>query len=120
MITGGCLPLICSPTSPGHPFGSWYLAIADITRLLCIFGAFTLVAKIGVAWRRSMPHQGQRDRYLALGLLAMVITGTELENIGNYPSYRLILSLIALAFALRGLIRSQSERPATQVGTDPV
>ena len=111
-----CNPLICSPTGPGLPFGTWYLVVFDSIRLVAILAALALMFTIGVAWARSARHGGQRDRYLALAFFMVVIIGTEIQNIGNMASYRLFLSVIGIGLALRGLIRFRSEQPAKPGG----
>lgn len=116
MLTG-CLPIICSPTGPGVPFGTWYLTLFDVTRVLCVAVSIWLLGSIGAAWRRSYPHGGQRDRYAALGLLALIVIGTEIENLGNIASYRLVLSIVAMLLAVRGLHRFDREQPAAPGGT---
>ena len=108
-----CIPLICSPTGPHLLFGTWYLAIFDATRVVCVIACLVLLGQVGRAWRRSYPHGGQRDRYLALGVFAFVVIGTELENLGNIASYRLVLSAFAVTFAIRGLRRFGHEQPST-------
>jgi hypothetical protein len=108
-----CIPVLCSPGGPGIPFGTWYIALFDILRVLCVIGSFVLISSIVTAWHRSYPRGGQRDRYLALGLFAFIIIGTEISNIGNIASWRLALSIVAVVFALRGLKRFDHEQPAT-------
>lgn len=114
-----CLPIICSPTGPSTPFATWYLVLFDLARVLCVVAAIWLLGSIGAAWRRSYPHGGQRDRYAALGLLAFVVIGTEIENLGNIASYRLALSIVAMLLAVRGLRRFEREQPAAPGGTPP-
>jgi len=111
-MSGDCNPLLCSPTGPGTPFGTWYLALFDSIRIVAVLVAFGLMFVTGVAWARSVPHGGQRDRYLALAIFAVVVIGTEIQNIGNVASYRLVLSLIGIVFALRGIVRFKHEQPS--------
>lgn len=106
-----CNPLVCSPTGPGTPFATWYLVAFDSVRLVAISAALALMLAIGYAWARSVRHGGQRDRYLALALFAVVIIGTEIQNIGNIASYRLLLSILGILFAFRGLMRFRAEQP---------
>jgi hypothetical protein len=107
-----CLPLICDPIGPGTPFGTWWLIIADVLRVASVIVAIWLLGLIGAAWRRSFPHGGQRDRYASLALFAFVAIATELNDLGDTPSYQLVLSTIAVVLAIRGLRRFDSERPS--------
>jgi len=107
-----CLPLICSPDYPHTPFGTWYLAVFDLLRVACVVGCMMLIGMIITAWHRSWEHGGQRDRYLALAVFAFMVVGTEIENLGNVMSYRLVLALCAVALALRGLYRFRQELPS--------
>lgn len=107
-----CLPFYCIPSGPGTPFGTWWLIIADTVRVICVIMAIWLLGGIGAAWRRSYPRSGQRDRFTSLGLLAFVVIGAELQDLGNVPSYRLALSTVAMLLAIRGLLRFDHERPA--------
>lgn len=113
---GDCIPVICSPTGPHDPFGTWYLAIFDTVRLGVIGAVLVLMFAIGMAWARSVPHGGQRDRYLGLAVFAITALGTEIENFGNIASYRLVLSAVGLVFSFRGLSRFRRELPAEPEG----
>lgn len=108
-----CLPLVCSPDYPHHPFGTWYLTLFDVVRIGCVIACLILIGRITTQWHRAYPHSGQRARYLALGLFAFVVFATELENLGNIASYRLVLSLVAVFVANWGLRKSRGEQPAT-------
>lgn len=116
LLRSGCSPIFCSPDGPGQPFGTWYLAIFDAIRLVVIFAALGVVTATGTAWARSVSHGGQRDRYLALAFFSAVVAGTEVENMGNYASYRLVLSTIGVALAIRGLWRFRHEQPSEPEG----
>jgi hypothetical protein len=107
-----CLPLICNPTEPSTPFGTWWLSIADAIRVASVIAAIWLLGRIGAAWRRSFPHGGQRDRYASLALFAFVAIGTELNDLGDIPSYQLVLSTAAVVLAIRGLRRFDTEQPS--------
>jgi hypothetical protein len=113
-----CVPLWCNPTYPGTPFGTWYLAIFDVLRVVCVIAALGLIGQVGAAWRRSVYHGGQRDRYAALALFAMIAIGTELADLGNIASYRLVVDIIAVLLAIRGLRRFRGETPAA-LGMNP-
>jgi hypothetical protein len=94
------------------PFGTWYLTIFDVIRILCVISCLVLIGRISVQWQRAYAHGGQRARYLALGLFAFIVIATELENLGNIASYRLFLSLVAVLVANWGLRMSRAERPS--------
>jgi hypothetical protein len=119
-LLAACDPAFCSPTGPGLPFGTWYLALFDSLRLFTVLGALALMLALGMAWARSVPHGGQRDRYLALAFFSVVIIGTEIENIGNVASYRLVLSILGLLFAFRGLLKFRHETPVGGDNEQPV
>lgn len=110
MDRGDCNPLLCNPTGPHQPFGSVLLDVADSVRLLVIIGAFVLVFATGMAWQRSVPGGGQRLRYTALALFAAVAIGTEFENIGNLPSYRLIITAAGVICGTIGLWKFRREQ----------
>lgn len=112
LVRGGCNPIFCSPDGPHLPFGTWYLVIFDTVRLATIFAALGMMVALGTAWARSVPHGGQRDRYMALAIFAVVIIGTEVENLGNIASYRLVLSVVGVVLAYRGLWRFRHEEPS--------
>jgi hypothetical protein len=116
LIRGSCNPVFCSPSGPHLPFGTWYLAIFDTVRLVTIFAALGMMMALGIAWARSAPHGGQRDRYMALAVFAVVVIGTEVENLGNIASYRLVLSTIGVVLAYRGLWRFRHEQPSIPEG----
>ena len=109
----GCNPLTCTPTGPHQPFGSVLLGVADSGRLLVIVAALVLVFCSGMAWQRSVPNSGQRMRFISLSLFAAVVIGTELENIGNTPSYRLPVSIIAVVCGIIGLWKFRKEQPSS-------
>lgn len=113
MRSPGCLPLICSPDYPHMPFGTWYLALIDVVRILCVIACLMLIGSIATQWHRAYPHGGQRARYLALGMFSFIVIATELENLGNIPSYRLGMSFVAVLVANWGLRMSRDEQPAT-------
>jgi hypothetical protein len=112
MDRGSCNPLVCSPTGPHDPFGSGLLIVADTARLLVILAALVLVFTIGMAWQRSVPHGGQRMRYMSLAMFAAVVIGTELENIGNIPSYRLVVTAAGVVCGIIGVWKFRKEHPA--------
>lgn len=112
MNRGNCNPLVCDPTGPHDPFGSGILIVADSVRLLVVLAALVLVFSIGMAWQRSVPGGGQRIRYMSLAMFAAVVIGTELENIGNTPSYRLVISAIGVICGIIGLWKFRKEQPA--------
>ena len=111
-MTLSCLPIICSPSYPHTPFGTWYLAVFDLLRVACVVGCMVLIGMVITAWHRSYSHGGQRDRYLALALFAFMVVGTEVENLGNIASWRLAMSLLAVTVAIRGLRRFRRELPS--------
>lgn len=112
MNDGDCNPLVCSPTGPGTPFGSASIILFDSIRLATILASLGLMLATGYAWARSVRRGGQRDRFLALALLSVVIIGTQIQNIGNTGSYRPLLSALGVFFAIRGLMRFRAEQPA--------
>lgn len=112
---GDCNPLLCNPTGPHDLFGTPLLATADTIRLLVILAALALVFSIGMAWQRSVRHGGQRMRYISLALFAAIVVGTELENLGNIPSYRLVVSVIAVVSGIIGLWKFRNEDPVGSV-----
>lgn len=107
-----CTSLWCNPTGPGTPFGTWYIAIFDSCRVLCVIVSMWLISEIAQAWRRSFAHGGQRDRYAALGLFAFIVIANEVSSFGDIASYRLVLSVLAVLLAVRGLRRFRFEQPA--------
>lgn len=116
LLWAGCNPIFCNPNGPHLPFGTWYLVVFDTVRLITILAAMGVITATGTAWARSCSHGGQRDRYLALAIFAVVVAGTEVENIGNIASYRLLLSALGVALAIRGLWRFRHEQPAKPDG----
>jgi hypothetical protein len=111
-VLSSCSPLICSPDYPHKPFGAWYLTLFDLARVSCVVACMVLIGLIVTAWHRSYEHGGQRDRYLALAVFAFMVVGTEVENLGNIASYRLVLALGAVVLAIRGLLRFRAELPS--------
>jgi hypothetical protein len=116
LLWAGCNPIFCNPNGPHLPFGTWYLIIFDTARLVTVLAAMGVIMATGTAWARSCSHGGQRDRYLALAIFAVVVASTEVENIGNIASYRLVLSMTGVALAIRGLWRFRHEQPAVLEG----
>ena len=112
MDRNNCNPFVCNPAGPHDPFGSAVLVVADTARLLVILAALALVFSVGMAWQRSVPGGGQRMRYMSLAMFAAVVIGTELENIGNTPSYRLIISAAGVVCGIIGLWKFRKEQPA--------
>jgi hypothetical protein len=93
------------------------LAIYDTVRVGCVVAALILIGRIGVAWRRSYRHGGQRDRYLALALFAFIVAATEISHMGDIASYRLVVTAVALGFAQRGLRRFPGETLSVPKGS---
>lgn len=116
MFLTDCVPLWCSPTGPGIPFGTWYLAVFDLLRVACVVAALWLLSHIGREYWRALHGGGQRDKYIALGVFAFIVISNEISDLGNIASYRLVLSIIAVVYALRGLRRSKHEEPAQPSG----
>lgn len=54
---------------------------------------------------------GQRARLFGQGMFALVVIGTEVDHIGDYAHYRLIVSFIGLAVMLWGTWRIRIEDP---------
>jgi hypothetical protein len=51
-LLDACDPAFCSPTGPGQPFGTWYLALFDSLRLFTVLGALGhMVASVTGTWR---------------------------------------------------------------------
>lgn len=95
------LSFLCSSDGPNLPFGSWLLTIADSVRLICVISGLVIAAATPTLSRRSWTAL-QRLRMVSIGLFALVAGTTELEHLGDYPSYRLLFNIVAVGFALRG------------------
>lgn len=95
------VPLLCSSDGPSTPFGNPVLAVADLLRIACAFGGLLVAATTPGVTRRAWTEL-QRWRLISIGLFALVAGGTELEHLGDWPSYRLLLNIAAVGFAAWG------------------
>jgi hypothetical protein len=104
--SAGCAPFWCSPDGPGVPFGPWPVWAFDELRVACFVGtAATMI--LTVAALRHAAHGatfGQQSRWLAALIFTISVAGTELEHLGDYASWRLLVNALALALNLYGLV----------------
>jgi hypothetical protein len=92
----GCtVTFLCPPSGPDDPFGSPLLTVLDVVRVFVMVGALYTVAQSGIAigkvdsWR-------QRVSYGGAILLEIYVGVTELEHIGDYAHYRLVVAVLAI------------------------
>lgn len=92
----------CSPDGPGTPFAGPYLTAIDVLRIAVVLagvGSIVLTPKVMTTCRTW----GQRSRWASLAVFTLVAMNTETEHLGDWPSPRLMLNLLAAVLALIGL-----------------
>lgn len=95
-------PVFCNPHGPNTPFATPLLVVVDVLRVVSVVGALLIVALVLRVFRR-VEVSGQRSRFLAFALFALVVANTEMNKIGDYPSLRLPMSLAAVIYAVHGM-----------------
>lgn len=112
-----CSALFCGPDQPSLPFSSPLLIVCDVVRVLCAACGVGVIAYsiLGVV---QAPIAAQKARFLALALLAVIVGGTELTHLGDYPSARLLLHIVAVLVGLFGVVsfRSEAHAPGNRRG----
>lgn len=112
----GCPGFWCSSSGPGTPFATPLLAVCDVMRILCALGGVAVVWALPKAIRRAVTH-GQRSRLLGLGLFAVIVLTGQSVHLGDVPSVRLPLTLVAIGFSVHGMWSiHRYERPAQPLG----
>lgn len=112
---GPLCPTLCSADGPSTPFGSGLLIFADSVRVLCIVLGFLLVVMSPTAISRCVTT-GQHARFASLGFAVMVSVLTEVEHLGDTPSYRLLFNFLILVTGLYGLLAFSKETPTHKAG----
>ena len=111
----GCeLGLLCAPVGPGDPFGSFWLAVADTLRLACCLGALVVVALATLVARRDRPDPATQAVLAAVCLFCLSVIGTELDRLGDFAHYRLLVNAAAVGLALAALWRRRRPAHATE------
>lgn len=104
----GCvIEFLCSPSGPGTPFAPGWMILWDSLRVLLVVGSLAIIARSTQLYIEAR-RQRQAERFLALALFALVCLTTELSKLGNDPSYRLAINLVAVLAGLSGCFRHGS------------
>jgi hypothetical protein len=102
--------MLCAPSGPGTPFGSFVLILVDCLRILTM-----LIGMAVIVWTPRLvlesPALGQQCRLASQAMFALIVIGTEIDHMGDYAHYRLYVSFIAVALMLFGLTRLSKEIP---------
>lgn len=113
-----------APSGPDLPFGSPLLIVLDAIRILTVLASgFILVRCFRYLFVFPEPHQ--RARFVALGLIALSVAGTEFEHVGDYAHYRLALNFLGSLIAIWGLkpvlpfAKPQPEQPDEPEQSEP-
>lgn len=112
-------PALCSPDGPSLPFGSVLLVFADSLRLFCVILGFVLLLLSPTAIARCVTA-GQHARFVSLAFAVMVSVLTEVEHLGDTPSYRLFFNVIMLLTGLYGVVSFTRETPTRKRRVDPL
>lgn len=90
-------PWLCGgPSYPHTPFAWPIFTIVDSIRVVIALTALALVAASTWAIRKAVTR-GQRCRFLYIIGTAIIMIGTEVEHMGDWPHWRFLVSLVAVA-----------------------
>lgn len=95
--------LFCTPVGPNTPFSTPLLAALDTARVLCVVVGIVVVVSILRILLRPQSWS-QRCTFAALAMYALVAIDTRLEHLGDYPSARTGLDIVATLLAAAGLL----------------
>lgn len=91
------------PFGPGDPFGTTILAILDSLRVgVATVGLLTVlicVPALLMTWSIT-----QKFRIASIGLFSVYVSLTEIQRIGDYANWRLILGTVCVIWAFSSLI----------------
>lgn len=95
--------ILCASDTPGVPFSGGWMILWDTLRVACVLGAVAIAGSTpAVAWRAVDRYQ--RRRFIGAALFAIVVCITEVEHLGDMPSIRLVLNLLAVGFMVAGYL----------------
>lgn len=96
-------PFLCGgPDYPSTPFEWPVFAVADTLRILIAVAAVVLL----VASTRAIPAsltKGQKCRFLYVVGTSLVMFGTEIQHLGDWPNWRFLVSLVTVVIGLYGI-----------------
>ena len=99
----GVCPWLCSgPDYPSTPFAWPVFAVVDTLRVLIVLGTAVLFAAAVLAIHKSVTA-GQRCRFLYTVGTALIMVGTEVEHLGDWPHWRFLISLTIVPIGLYGI-----------------
>ena len=90
------------------PFGTPTLILLDSLRFVVIIGGFLLItSSVYMMAKTILPARW----LLTAGLIGFVVSaiGTEIEHLGDHPTYRLFANLFGVVVALLGTWRARKE-----------
>jgi hypothetical protein len=106
----GHFSVFSPPQGPSDPFGNGMLAVLDSVRVISIVcGVYVLI--IGIVAIYYTHNWNQKLRFGSIVLYAVVAALTELEHLGDYANWRLIISTMAsiwAATAMTAYVRFES------------
>jgi hypothetical protein len=105
---------LCAPDGPNTPFAFPTLFLTDILRI-CIMLLGVAIIVLTPRLVLSSPSKGQKARLLGQGIFALIVIGTEVDHIGDYMHYRLVLTLIGVSVMWWGLMQLKRECPPTHI-----
>lgn len=87
--------LLAAPSGPGTPFATITLVILDTARVaIIVLGLMAFITAPFAMAKAYLP--GQQIRLLVLALFVISAVGTELEHLGDYANWRLIINMLAV------------------------
>jgi len=96
-------PWLCGgPDYPSTPFTGPAFVVIDSLRVLIALGATTLLVAAAWAIPRSVT-KGQQCRFLYVVGTAIIIVGTEIQHLGDWPNWRFLAALVTTTIGFYGV-----------------
>lgn len=100
---GGLCPWLCGgPSYPSTPFVGPVFAVVDTLRILIAVAAAGLLVASVWAIRKAVTR-GQKCRFLYVVGTAIVMIGTEIQHLGDWPNWRFLVSLVTVTVGSYGI-----------------
>lgn len=90
-----------APAGPGTPFANPILMLADGVRVLLVLIAVGVLVRT----RPMVANAGtelQAHRLIGMGFFALTVGFAEVYQLGDWPTYRLVLIALAMGYAASG------------------
>lgn len=108
VISQNCWAL-CAPDGPSTPFSAATLWLDLFRVVVMVLGVALIVLTPRLVFRAKA--LGQQCRLLGQAVFATITVGTEVDHLGDYAHYRLVLSFVGVVLMLYGVYRMKFEVP---------